>query len=1406
MSYFNFSESLPVLQLFRSKDGQPLGGLSTDVSEHTNERYVLWSHVENSFPDKSHVQDENDSRILFMTDNDYRIITPLRIKYSSRVYTVVSSVDPSSSEQYGTLYSSRPFSPAYDQLEAGSASLHNLSQSHDLFFSIPSTTTTNAAYRNILGWYQMYASLFPILEQRSAYDRHYFLIVLANLDHLHMVVNNAISKFTTDDPVEKQGIVHMQEGLSEMFSHVEHCELVNRIYETLRNCSQCVEFAAPRLFLVLPEGLDRWNIQDPRTHKFRLFFICDFNYNKVITGSGRYVFKRDQVQHVHITDHPGYAIKQPVKFFQQFGFYCLTMLQMVKFGLLERDYFVPELSTFSILSCCTAKPRHNLQQDSLGHLVKISISYIKGLKPRFRVSKTWLDGQDTHHIQSHLTIPPNDDGMGGMHRNAYKRYDFWMCADHSTEQLNIQGLQSFIDVHGGYVSVALNKAQIQLESMEQAINFYSVLMATGRTFELSLNLMWSASRTELQEILRWVDKTGTVVLEIDGVTLDAHPQSPFRYGIDVFAQLLQSNNVKYIALNNYPRRLEQYLYIGESGFFKYGFRFVRKSRRSDFAWLELRKCLDLIMEKLTADNVRDNDIGLRELAKALSQYEGSDLKSIDIFDTEKNIMWQGSFRVKHNTVTGLQDAVHPSILPQRILEGGTLRRLLVRSEALYDHSVLRRLMDANQQLQHVELQVPENRMLTLVSDHIGKRLNSIHPLQISLFEMQSDLEGRGVATIVVECPSYQDRHPDLVRNHSQVKAVVTMENIEVISWSCDAISSTLSEKGAALLNLATQQNRSALTRFTLDITFLTETGLHHIIDVLKRSALECLHIRCVPIRPRVRQHLAALLGAVQWSTIKTLILSGNSIDQWLQFWINEGSLVTNSGTHMGPRLMCLELFDSGMSENLLSHAAALALHHIVYSSQLSVLNLENVKLQENRDWDLIVEALDITVLEELSLCWGDIVGVDRIKQLLTNGHVTTRVGAPEQYSATLISDLRATHAVSWIHPEQDVHSISHRSDHQSVQDNSDQDSPFQSPGDSTSDLTNSTLPSSEPTYHDVSWNTPLRESYLSAAMDPNWNAPGETPIAHTRSLTTSWNWTLPHGALPYGALDQVPLPSMGSTWEGPTQAFHVQPQHLMAPELLTSLRRQPSTGPPESMGSRPRRTLAPQLGVPSMDVMSPFLPEMQFAGSAEQQRPNPPPVPHYSRPPLEQHRMWSLNDQLMARPPLDQQMSWPPMTLPYSVPPMEQQLSWPPTDPPWEWVPADQTFSVLEQPLPGLPVGPSLRPVPSIPPRSFASQRGGLPMERPMPPPPIMEEWPDRSEEQSYVPMAEWHDRSQEQLWLPIQMHVPVPAPAVHTANGPVYYNVPEVHVYMTPPPSQAQRKKSKRTPRPSPSRDCSVM
>lgn len=1361
---------------------------------------MLWSSVEMVFPNKSHIEDENESRILFMTDKDYRMygkeilwdesdedydiwyhkltsslfffldnsITPLRIKYSSRVYTVVLK-EKSSSGLYDTFSGTRPFSPVYDQPSTESPSLHSPSQSYDLFFSVPSTSSTNVAYNNILGWYHMYSGLFPILEQNRTLDRHYFLIVLANLDHQHLVVEEAISKFTTADPVEKEGVASMRQGLSEMFKHVEQCELVNRMYGALRNFNQCVEFAAPRLFIVLPEDLDHWNNLDPRTHKFRLYFICDFNYNKAFSDSGRYIFDRNQVRHLHIVSHPGYVIKHPIKFFRQFGLYALTMLQMVKFGLLERDFFVPDLSTFRILSCCTTRPRHSLKQGSIAHLIDMSISYIKGLQPRFRVSKTWLDGPDTQQIQTHLKIPPDDNGMGGMYRSAYKRYGLWMCADHSTEQRDTHDLEEFIDTHGGHLSVEHNQVKVELTSVEQATELCTILRATGHVFDVSLELTWPASRTELREILRRIGNVGTVVLEVDGVTFDTHPQSPFRYGVDIFAQLIGSNGVKFIALNNYPRRSEQYVYLGECGFYLYGFHFVRKSRRSDFAWLELRKTLDLVMEKLTSKDVKDNDIGLSEFKKVFAEYEGSDLKSVDIYDTDNSTMWQGSFKVKHNTVTGLRDAIHPSILPKRILENGTIRRLLVRSEALYDQSVLRRLMDANQQLQKIDLQVPENRVLTLVSSHIGKRLDNLHPLHITIFEMQSELEGRDVASFLVKHPGDQESGDNLAHNPDQSQSVVTLEDIKVLSWSCDTVSGALSNKTAALLGLATLQDQLALTRFTLDVTFLTAEGLGDIKRVLKRSALECLHIRCVPIRSRLRKHVAMVLGAVQWLTIKTLILSGDNVDHWLQLWINEGSLLATSGKHQGPRLMCLEVFDNGVSEHFISHAGALALHHVVYSCQLSVLTLENVRLQDDRDWDLIIGALDITVLEELSLCWSDIVGVDRIKELLAGGgQARSGAPAPEQYATTAPSDLRATLGMAkWLKPEPSTDSTPLLSDPQSEQDSSEEDSTLNSPGDESEFIQSTSVCTGLP-HQDASWGFHQQESFLWAPMDPNWNAPGDTPIAFSHlPATGGGNWVLP----PEVPIDGPPPPPfINQDWAGHSGVMSPTGPRLLSPQMGVPLRRQPSTGPPEAVGSRPRRVLSPQWVGPAMDQMSAPSVNMQWVDTMGYE---------YQRPSLVQQQLWPLVEQQMSpmEPPPPRRVSGPQsgalMMDMFSSPLLEQQ---------WVGPMQQQWLGQMEQQLVGLPGD-----------QQWAGAfMGGQPwtgplLEQPWPGTAVMEEMPGP----------------------PVEQLSPPPMPTTHVPMAyythPTYYTLPQLHIHAAP-EQPLQTNKPKKKPRPSKSKGCSVM
>ncbi|KAG0347588.1 hypothetical protein BG004_007422 [Podila humilis] len=1154
------------LQQFVSEDGQPLGGLPTRVSNSTKERYIRWKDIEQAFPKKSHIQDENDVRVLFMVDHE---IFPLRIKHSTMAYTVVlDSITNINSDVFSSLTDIHPISPLYDQPPMEFFSLQGeipeKIPGHAFLRSLPrAVSTTNTAYHNITTSYQTYACLLPILGVNRTAERHRFLTVLANLDYQHSVLRELLSKFSTQDLIEQSGIVLVQEGLSQLSQHVEQCELFNRLYGALRNVNLCLEFATPRLFIVLPDNVKNWNIQDSSTHKFRLYYLCDFNYNKESYESGRHlVTNGTQARHIHISSHQGYAIARPKEFFRRFTLYALTMLQLVKFGLLEREIIVPDLGSFRILSCFDGKTRHDLDAQSLGHRINTAIDYIKQLGPQYLVPKTWLDGEETQYLQTCLEIPPGDLGMGGLHKSAYKRYEIWMCPEHTSEQLNAHSLESFISMRGGQLDLAFNRAHFQVGSMAQATQLCGILKDTRRTFDISLRLAWPASRSELQEILGKIGSTGVGVLEIDGVTVEAHPRSAFHSGHDIFAQLISGSYVKFIALSHYPRRSDQYIYLGESGFFLYGLRFARACKKNDFAWLELRKRLDRVMEKFLVDDSQEKSVDLDELTKALAPYEGKDLTAIDIFDTEKNAMWQGSFMVENGVVKGLREAIYPTVLPQQMLEAGTVCRLLIQFEELYDQMVFHRLMDKNPSLQEIELQVPESRILRQVSSLIGQRINHVHPLQVRLFEMLSEVEGREVGVVLIKNPDNQSEDESTsVRNHSTTSDLIlnrhttpriTISDIQVLSWACDTICGSLSNKCASLLDLATQENQSSLARLTVDITSLTSRGIKSTTNVLLRSSLECLHIRCVPILPVFHMEISMLLQAVQWPTIKTLIVSGDNIDQWLQFWLKYGSLTSRPKGSAGPELHCLEVFDNGIADIPISHQGSLALHYFVYTGQLSVLILENVWLQDDRDWDLIIEALDVAVLEELVLCWSKIQGVDRITQLLGQDALQLRTRAPELYSAPIISDLRASLAMTAAMrtPASTFTSPISQSD----QEYSEEDSGFQSPGESE--------PRSAPFYHErVS--PPAEESYLFRPMDPNWNAPGVTP-----------------------ALAFVQLHSRNNSWVGP---FDEQESGLATLSRNVSISR--SEAPPDS---RTRRSMAPQFIDPSSDLAHSSPPPVQL--------------------------------------------------------------------------------------------------------------------------------------------------------------------------------------------------------------------
>jgi len=184
------------------------------------------------------------------------------------------------------------------------------------------------------------------------------------------------------------------------------------------------------------------------------------------------------------------------------------------------------------------------------------------------------------------------------------------------------------------------------------------------------------------------------------------------------------------------------------------------------------------------------------------------------------------------------------------------------------------------------------------------------------------------------------------------------EGIEFLQWDCDHCFSQLSDYSASFLDMATEQHPLALTMFTLDLTQLTDIGLASVKRIFGRSNLEYLQIICTPITPNLCDSLSQVLHSIQWSALKSLVLCGDNIDEWIKLW----------SAPVASQLLYFTICGSGSTLQELSHPSVLFIHQLVYLSLLVDMKFENVQLQDKRDWILIAESLNSVQSKRFSLC------------------------------------------------------------------------------------------------------------------------------------------------------------------------------------------------------------------------------------------------------------------------------------------------------------------------------------------------------------------------------------------------------------------------------------------------------
>jgi len=293
------------------------------------------------------------------------------------------------------------------------------------------------------------------------------------------------------------------------------------------------EYPIPRLFIVLPEDSLSWNPLDHLTHKFRLYFLCE-------CGEHTKSINTKIPHHIHLAKHEGYELARSTEFFQRYGPYVLTILQMLKYGLTVAGVAVPALTQL-IRPDDVEKVKEGLKSltNTLEPGVNQVIEYIEkvtadqgqavvGLAEQMNSNEA-LEGADLRQLESFLKAKDEHRVLGNLYRTVTgEGHVKWVCIDHYRENYHEKAANAFRDAVAalnGLFDENIGRVEVRLRSKVQADQFYQGLEKARSVYELKLALDWETTQGDFRRLRDALSKTSVGVLELhlrdtDGPTSD----------------------------------------------------------------------------------------------------------------------------------------------------------------------------------------------------------------------------------------------------------------------------------------------------------------------------------------------------------------------------------------------------------------------------------------------------------------------------------------------------------------------------------------------------------------------------------------------------------------------------------------------------------------------------------------------------------------------------------------------------------------------------------------------------------------------------------------------------------------------------------------------------------------------
>ncbi|KAG0256771.1 hypothetical protein BG011_004319 [Mortierella polycephala] len=545
MPVTEITEGPPCKKIISSVDGHTTS-VPAQIDPVTGSYIVPWRHIQRSFPGIRGLRHDVDDTPVTYTS------TTTRVELSSP--TTIDSSAP-------------PFIP--EEVQIQNIGPHHRSLQHPPTNYLQETELSHSHTH----WPRRLTATYTSLNQSyveaimTGRDEQ-TEILKAHMDTMITAMTKEMAKNQVQLLEKDREAKEMQKRMLEMQEMALNrlAVIQSRVQAILTQSYELFEYPIPRLFIVLPKEPELWDKLNPFTHKFRLYFLCE---------CGEHTSSRKMPHHIHLAKHSGYDLLRPTEFFEKYGPYLLTMMEMIKFGIGVTGVVVPTMIQLKILDGIEEiKKEMEITRGNFAPLLDESISYVRNrigqdlpdadLEGETHLgAQESLEGADLRQLVSYLSKADEARTLGNLYRTVTEvGHVKWVCFDHYRDGYMSPGRGRFMGIvaaNDGEFMEDLGRVEIKLRTPLTAQVFYDALNRTKGVHELTIKLAWDATKRDIQQLCNAILESNVSILTVDG----GHFGSPALDVInrssrfDPFLQLMASGKLQSFTIRNCPRFLDR---------------------------------------------------------------------------------------------------------------------------------------------------------------------------------------------------------------------------------------------------------------------------------------------------------------------------------------------------------------------------------------------------------------------------------------------------------------------------------------------------------------------------------------------------------------------------------------------------------------------------------------------------------------------------------------------------------------------------------------------------------------------------------------------------------------------------------------------------------------------------------